>query len=209
MLQIPQLVIQDQTITGLKLQMNVTDHVGNATLESSAVGTAIRAQAKVNLSGDYLADASLDTQAIPLQPLFAVYAPEQAASLTGQTEVHATLHGPLKNKNLLEAHVTVPVLKLGYNSNIQLAAASPIYVDYKNGVVNLQRAAIRGTDTDLQFQGSIPTAGNAPMSLMLLGTVNLQLAQLFDPDIRTSGEVKVQYQFLWGCRCGEGTRLRL
>ena len=189
-LQIPQLVIQNQTITGLNLQMNVTDHVADATLTSSAVNTSIAAKARVNLSGDYLADVSLDTQAIPLQPLFAVYAPEQAASLSGQTEVHATLHGPLKNKNLLEAHVTVPVLKLGYNSNIQLAAASPIHVDYKNGIVNLPRAAIRGTDTDLQFQGSIPTAGNAPMSLMLLGTVNLQLAQLFDPDIRTSGEVK-------------------
>ena len=189
-LQIPQLVIQNQTITGLNLQMNVADHIANATLASSAVNTSIAAKARVNLSGDYLADVSLDTQAIPLQPLFAVYAPEQAASLTGQTEVHATLHGPLKNKNLLEAHVTVPVLKLGYNSNIQLAAASPIHVDYKNGIVNLQRAAIRGTDTDLQLQGSIPTAGNAPMSLMLLGTVNLQLAQLFDPDIRTSGEVK-------------------
>ena len=189
-LQIPQLVIQNQTITGLKLQMNVADHIANATLASSAVNTSIAAKARVNLSGDYLADASLDTQAIPLQPLFAVYAPEQAASLTGQTEVHATLHGPLKNKNLLEAHVTIPTLKLGYNSNIQLAAASPIHLDYKNGIVNLQRAAIRGTDTDLQFQGSIPTAGNAPMSLMLLGTVNLQLAQLFDPDIRTSGEVK-------------------
>jgi translocation and assembly module TamB len=189
-LQIPQLVIQNQTITGLKLQMNVADHVGNATLDSSAVGTSIRAQAKVNLSGDYLADASLDTQAIPLQPLFAVYAPEQAASLTGQTELHATLHGPLKNKNLLEAHLTIPQLKLGYNSNIQLASASPIHVDYKNGVVNVQRAAIKGTDTDLQFQGSIPTSGNAPMALTLLGTVNLQLAQLFDPDVRTSGELK-------------------
>lgn len=189
-LQIPQLVIQNQTITGVKLQMSVADHVGNSTLDSSAVGTSIRAQAKVNLSGDYLADASLDTQAIPLQPLFAVYAPEQAASLTGQTEIHATLHGPLKNKNLLEAHVTIPQLKLGYNSNIQLAAASPIHIDYKNGVVNLQRAAIRGTDTDLQFQGSIPTTGNAPMSLMLQGAVNLQLAQLFEPDVRTSGEMK-------------------
>ena len=190
-LQIPQLVIQNQTITGLNLQMNVAEHIANATLTSSAVNTSIAAKARVNLSGDYLADASLDTQAIPLQPLFAVYAPEQAASLTGQTEVHATLHGPLKNKSLLEAHVTIPTLKLGYNNNIQLAAASPIHVDYKNGVVNLQRAAIRGTDTDLQFQGAIPTTGNAPMSLMLLGTVNLQLAQLFDPDIRTSGEVKL------------------
>ncbi|WP_263360156.1 translocation/assembly module TamB domain-containing protein [Acidicapsa ligni] len=189
-LQIPRLVIQNQTISALNLRVNVANHVGNANLTSSAVNTNIQAQAKVYLSGDYMADATLNTQVIPLQPLLAVYAPEEAANISGQTEVHATLHGPLKNKNLLEAHVTIPMLSMSYGKTIQLAAASPIHVDYKNGVVDLQRASIRGTDTDLQLQGSIPTAGNAPISAMLLGTVNLQLAQLFDPDIRTSGELK-------------------
>jgi translocation and assembly module TamB len=194
-LQIPQLVVQDQAITGLKLQMDVANHVANANLVTSAVNTNIQAKAKIDLTGDYLADASLDTQAIPFQPLLAVYAPEQAANLTGETEIHARLHGPLKSKNLLEAHVEVPVLKMAYGTSVQLAAASPIHVDYKNGVVVLQRATIRGTDTDLQLEGSIPVtgsaAGSAPMSATLLGTVNLQLAQLFDPDVRTSGELKL------------------
>ena len=54
----------------------------------------------------------------------------------------------------------------------------------------MQRSSIRGTDTDLQFQGKIPTAGNAPMSLLLLGSVDLHLAQLFNPDLRTSGQLK-------------------
>jgi translocation and assembly module TamB len=189
-LQIPRLVVQNQPITGVNLHMNVADHVGNATLTTTAVNTNIQAKAKVNLNGDYLADATLDTQAIDFKPLLAIYAPEQAANLSGNTEIHATLHGPLKDKNLLEAHVTIPTLKVAYGSTIQLAAENPIHVDYKNGVVNLQRATIKGTDTNLEFQGSIPTAGNGPMSVMLLGTVNLQLAQLFDPDVRTSGEVK-------------------
>ena len=189
-LQIPQLVVQKQTITALDLTMAVANHVANANLSTSAVNTSIQGKARVNLTGDYVADATLDTQSIPLQPLLAVYAPDQAADVTGQTELHATLHGPLKNKNLIEAHVTIPVLKVAYSNSIQLAAASPIHIDYKNNVIDLQRAAIRGTDTDLQFQGSIPTAGAAPMSLLLLGTVNLQLAQLFDPDIRSSGELK-------------------
>ena len=30
----------------------------------------------------------------------------------------------------------------------------------------------------------------APVSLLLLGTVNLQMAQVFEPDIRSSGELK-------------------
>jgi translocation and assembly module TamB len=188
--QVPQLVIQNQTITGINLQVNLADHVAHATLASSAVNTSIQGKATVNLSGDYLADASIDTQAIPLEPLLAVYAPEEAAGISGETEVHATLHGPLKNKNLLEAHVTIPVLKLDYNKSVQLAAGAPIRIDYKDGVVNLQRASIKGTDTDLQFQGSIPTSGKGAMSLLLQGTVDLQLAQLFDPDVRTGGQLK-------------------
>ncbi len=189
-IQIPSLVIQKQTIEQINLQLNMANHAADATLQSSAVHTAINAKAHVSLTGDYPADATLDTQGIPLQPLVAAYAPEQADAVTGQTELHATLHGPLKNKNAIEAHLTVPYLKVAYNNNIQLAAASPIHVDYKNNVVDVQRSAIRGTDTNLEFQGSIPVSGDAPMSLLLQGTVNLQLAQLFEPDVHSSGELK-------------------
>ena len=187
---IPSLVVQKQTIDQVNLQLNMANHAADATLQSSAVHTAINAKAHVNLTGDYLADATLDTQGIPLQPLVAAYAPDQADAVTGQTELHATLHGPLKDKNALEAHVTVPYLKVAYNNNIQLAAESPIKVDYKNNIVNIQHGAIRGTDTNVEFQGSIPVSGDAPMSLLLHGTVNLQLAQLFAPDVRSSGEIR-------------------
>jgi translocation and assembly module TamB len=103
-IQIPTLVVQNQTIFGVNLRVDLANHVANAQLETSAVNTSVQAKAKVDLTGDYIADASLDTQQIPLQPLFALYAPSLGATATGETEVHATLHGPLKNKKLLEAH---------------------------------------------------------------------------------------------------------
>jgi translocation and assembly module TamB len=189
-LQIPEIDIQNQKIAGVNLQMNVANHLATANLTSSAVGTVIRANARVNLTGDYVTEATLDTQAIPLQPIFAIYAPDQAADLNGQTEVHGTLHGPLKNKKLLEAHLVIPTLKLAYSNTVQLAETSPIRVDYKDTVITLQRSGLKGTDTDLQFQGSMSTASGAPVSLVLLGTVNLHLAQVFQPDIRSSGELK-------------------
>jgi translocation and assembly module TamB len=187
---IPILAVQSQKITGIALQAAVANHLVNANLTSSAANTSIQAKARINLTGDYLADASLDTASIPLQPLLAAYASGQAENISGQAEVHATLHGPLKNKSLLEAHVTIPVFKAAYSDSIQMAATSPIRVDYKNGVVDIRPSSIKGTDTDLQFQGSIPTTGNGPMSLKLLGTVNLELAQLFDPDVRSSGQLR-------------------
>ncbi len=189
-LQIPQIDLQNQKIADVNLQMNVANHLATANLTSAAVGTQIKANAKVNLTGDYAADATLDTQTIPLQPIFAIYAPAQAADLSGQTEIHGTLHGPLKKQKLLEAHITIPILKLGYSNTIQLAETAPIKVDYKDTVVTLQRSGLKGTDTDLQFSGSMSTATDGPVSLLLLGTVNLQIAQLFEPDIRSSGELK-------------------
>jgi translocation and assembly module TamB len=71
-----------------------------------------------------------------------------------------------------------------------LAASAPIHVDYKDGVINVQRSSVHGTDTDLQFEGSVPASGDGPMALMLVGSVNMQLAQLFNPDIRSSGQLK-------------------
>ena len=189
-LQIPEIDIQNQKIANVGLKMNVANHLATANLTSAAVGTQIRADAKIHLVGDYQADATLDTQTIPLQPIFAIYAPDQAADLNGQTEIHGTLHGPLKNQKALEAHVTIPTLKLAYGNSIQLAETSPIRVDYKDTVITLQRSGLKGTDTDLQFQGSMSTANGAPMSLLLLGTVNLHLAQVFAPDIQSSGELK-------------------
>jgi translocation and assembly module TamB len=189
-MQIPQIDIQNQKITNVDLKMNVANHLATAALTTAAVGTQIKANARIHLTGDYPTEATLDTQVIPLEPLFAIYAPDQAQDLSGKTELHATLHGPLKNQKLLQAHVTIPTLQLGYGKNIQLAETAPIQIDYKDTVVTLQRSGLRGTDTDLQFQGSVSTAENAPLSLVLLGTVDLRLAQVFAPDIRSSGQLK-------------------
>ena len=190
-IQIPEFTIQKQVVKNLNMNMNLANHVANATLTSTAINTSIQARARVNLTGDFDMDASVDTQGIPLQPLVAVYAPAQAATLSGQTELHATVHGPIKNKSLLEAHLNIPYLNLDYNNTIKLATAGAIKADYKNGVIGLERGTIRGTETELNFEGSIPVIDrSAPMSLVLQGNVNLRIAQLFDPSIRSSGNLR-------------------
>jgi translocation and assembly module TamB len=120
-----------------------------------------------------------------------MYAPSQAGNITGQTELHATLRGPLKNKAAVEAHVTVPVLQLAYQNKVQIGAAAPIHIDFVNNVVTLQRTEIRGTDTQIVLQGTVPLNSNAPASLLAQGTVDLQLAQLLNPDIASSGQLKL------------------
>ena len=190
-LTIPELRIKDQTISSISIQTNIDNHVARFALDSSVMNTPIRGRGSVNLTGAYQVDATLDTPTIPIAPFVAAYMPSEAGKLSGKTELHATVHGPLKNKTQLEAHATIPVLALQYQNTVQIGAPNPIRIDYVNGVLSIQRASLRGTDTNLEFQGTIPvTEKNAPVSLLAVGTIDLRLAQLFNPDLTSSGQLR-------------------
>ncbi len=189
-IEVPQLQVRDQVIRGLKLQTNVVNHVANFTLDSEVLNIHAGGHGTVQLTGNYLADASFDTQTIPISPLVTIYVPSQAGNVTGQTEVHATLRGPLKDKARLQAHLLIPQLAVNYQNSIQLAANAPIRADYANGVLSLQRSTIRGTGTEVTFQASIPAANDAPASMLVQGSVDLRLAQLVSPDITSAGELR-------------------
>ncbi|HEY1731075.1 MAG TPA: translocation/assembly module TamB domain-containing protein [Terriglobales bacterium] len=197
-LTIPQLDVQKQQINDIRFNGNVANHEATFTLASQLISTPLRAQGKIALVGDYNSDISLDTPVIPLQPLLAAYAPAQAAQITGQTEIHATVRGPLKNKQLLEAHLNVPTLGVTYKTaatttaqpaTLQIAAVTPIRADYTNGVLALQPGEIKGTDTDIRYQGRLPLNSNAESTLSVQGGIDLAVAQFFDPTLASSGRM--------------------
>ncbi len=189
--QVPTLTVQDQTMRNLILQANVANHVANVSVSSEALDTSLQGRAQINLTGDYETVASVDTQAIPLTPLVVAYAPTQVGNITGQTEIHAALRGPLKNTAAMNAHISIPKLEVNYKNLVQITAPQAIQVNYANGVLNLQRTALVGTDTNLQLQGRIPLVNRAnSMALLVQGTVNLKLAQLINPDLKSSGQVQ-------------------
>jgi len=195
---IPQLALQKQQISNLNLQVEVIHRQATFALASQVLQAPLQAQGRVDLTGDYYADASLDTPLIQLQPLLAVYSPAQAARMNGQTEIHARIRGPLKNKQLLEAHLNLPTLKVNYQApganaqtvNLEIAAIKPIRADYINQVLSLQPGEIKGTGTDVRYQGQLPLSGNAPSTLTVQGAIDLSLAQAFDPGLTSSGQLQ-------------------
>lgn len=187
---VPSLNMNGQKISAVALTASVRNHLANFNLASQIINTPLRAQGAVELTGNYMASMTVNTPVVPLQPLLAVYAPTIAGNVTGQTELHASLRGPLKLPKEVQAHVEIPTLAVNYKNAVHLAAAQPIVVDYANGVARVQRSSITGTDTNLQFQGEIPVNSNAPAQLMLVGNVNLAIAQLFNPDITSGGELQ-------------------
>lgn len=183
--------IEGQVLSGVDLHVNLANRIVNASISSKVADAPLEGRATLSLTGNYPANVSLDTQTLPLQPLLALYAPDVADELTGQTQVHLELHGPLKDKRAVVGQVTIPVLNVSYNKVVNLAAEGPIHIDYQSGNLRIQPVTIHGTDTDLRLQGAIPLYSSAPPSLEAQGNVNLQIAQLFDPGLRSSGMARI------------------
>lgn len=189
-LEIPTLSMNGKTISQTRLRVNEAHHVADVELASSIANAPLHGKAQLHLEGGYQIDGSIDTPAVPLEPLLAAYAPDADTNLSGQVELHASIHGPLKDRNKLQAQIRVPVLKVSYGNSVQLSA-SPVQADYRDGLIRLQPVSIRGTDTQLDLQGEFPVTGRAPAALKAHGSINLQIAQIFEPDLKTSGHINV------------------
>ena len=186
--QFPRLQVQQNAISAFKAEVQIAQHRANLNLSSRVAQSSIQMHGSVALTGDYQANLALDTGTIPLQPLMATYAPSVPQDFQGLTELHASVKGPLKDKNKLEAHLSIPVLQAKYQA-LQVGIAQPIRVDYANSVVVLQPVDIEGTGTSLRAQGRIPLGNAGAPILTAKGSVDMQIVHMVAPTVQSSGIV--------------------
>jgi translocation and assembly module TamB len=185
---LPQLQLRQNSISQLKAELHVANQRADLALSSQIAQTSVRMQAKVNLTGDYYAEAAVDTGKVELDPVLAMYLPSVPEGFQGEAELHATMKGPLKDKSQVEAHLTIPRLNASYQS-LQIGAAGPIRADYSGSVVTLQPMEIKGTGTSVRMQGSIPIGGGTAPNLSARGSIDLQVLRILAPDLRSAGTV--------------------
>jgi len=190
-LQVPTLQVRETAITGMRAQVSVKNKKAELLMSTNVTQAFVQAKATVDLVGNYNTQAKIDTSKVPLDPFLAVYAPAVPADFHGETELHATIKGPLKDASHLEAHLTIPSLDGNYQS-LQFANSDPIHADYANSVIVLAPADIRGTETSLRIRGTVPVQGAVPMNVQAEGTVNLRLLGVFIPDLKSSGSVGLE-----------------
>jgi translocation and assembly module TamB len=183
-----QLQIGNQKVDGFRAQGSVAKQRSEFTLNCSVSGAALQAHGNVNLTGDYEATANIDSQVIQLNSLLSTFLPQTNTGLHGQTELHGTLKGPLKDANRLEAHIEVPSLSVGYSS-LQIAAVEPIRADYRRGVLAIQQTRLKGTGTDLRLEATVPLQNTSDLRATADGSIDLELLQIWKRQWRSSGQI--------------------
>jgi translocation and assembly module TamB len=191
--ELPELTARDKSISRIKAQLEIADHKAGFDLNSEVLDSSVHAHGQIDLTGDYYTEAAIDTTSVQLGVLLGTYSSNIPGDFRGQTEFHATLKGPLKNRSQMVAHLTIPVLNATYSS-LQIGTAGPVQIDYAHSVITIQPTEIRGTGTSLHLEGSIPLGGNSAASITAKGTIDVSLARLFLPDTKSSGDISLDIQ---------------
>jgi translocation and assembly module TamB len=188
---IANLKVRNQSIREIQAQLGVANQHANATLRANLEQTSIDAKGQVDLTGEHLANAKIDTGPIPIGFLLASYMPSLGSSITGETELHGSLNGPLLDPDRLQAHLEIPTLSLIHKSQ-QIKNARPLRISYSGGLIKIEDAEMQGNGTNVKLAGSVPTNRIASMDLRLNGSLDLSMLKEFQQDLDSSGSVDVQ-----------------
>lgn len=189
-LSIPALRIGQQGITGVSAQARLANRVAEFTFSSSFSGVPTHANGNVHLTGDYAATVNISTGRIQAGPLLSSFLPGIAGNIQCETQVEASLRGPLKDPRQIRAHIVIPSFRLARQA-IQISSVSAIHADYQNGSLVFRPAEIKGTGTDLRFQATLPLGRSGGVTASANGTVDLHIIQTLYPDWDSSGQLRI------------------
>ena len=110
--------------------------------------------------------------------------------------------GPLQSPAELHSTIRIAKIQLRPDASIETTGQAnlnelifrnqiPIVLEASKGVATIRSFQIAGKSTSLTLTGSIPYVGARPMDLRAEGSLDLQVLELFDPNVRTSGESQI------------------
>jgi translocation and assembly module TamB len=189
--QIPSLAMRGETFTGVDAQVRVGNKHMDLSLKSTVEQSSLEVKGGVELIGAYPAKLVLNTGNVPIGPLLDRFMPGRTQGTTGQMEIHATLNGPLKEPAQIQAHAEIPTIRLQTKS-VDLANISPIKLEYRAGMLQVDSAELKGYGTDIRLHGSFPVQQTGDMDLAANGTLDLGLLQDWTNGGHSSGQVRVE-----------------
>jgi translocation and assembly module TamB len=191
-LRLPQAQLREARFTAIQADINIVNQRATLSLAAKLSQATVRVRASVNLSGNYYAEAALDSTKMPLDTLLACSGSNPPDGFRGETETHGTFKGPLRDRSRWEAHLTIPIITAGYQS-LEIASVRPIHVDYANSALVIEPGELRGTETSVRFGGRISTGSTDAVSFAAQGSVNMRLLQIFSSDLQSSGTVALDF----------------
>ena len=159
------------------------------------------AQGKWRLVGDYPGKGEIHFTPLTfasLHEMAAQGAVERELPFAGTLEGHATISGPLKKPDALQADIVLPQIRIASNPNQSLPARAggpdlvlrntePVRMLATLKTVNIQSAKFEAANTNIEAAGRVTFDAQSPWNVAVKGGINLAILRLFNADITARG----------------------
>lgn len=165
-------------------------------------GSGVTGSAQIAMTHGNPVVGELHLDEIQLSTIAPLIYPQAKLPFDGFLQGGLTFEGPLQQP--LKMHGTIGLEKLQVSArstdevsgninsaDLTLRNAGPVLFQFADGIAAVSRFELRGGTSDVAVRGSIPFSQQGPIGLNLNGAVDLKIFQLFDPNVRASGESSV------------------
>lgn len=170
------------------------------TFSGNLRGSRITGSAQVQMAAGnpVVGEARLDE--IRLSTIASLIRPQVSKMpLEGRLRGGITFEGPLLQPSKMHGTVGVEDLQLTSNVSARPGAdltapditfrnVRPVVFQYADGVATVSSFELTGKGSTVAVSGSLPFVAYRPINVSVNGSVDLQLFQLFDPNVHASGE---------------------
>ena len=181
------LVMGGQPAGSLEVVAHTQGSTAYFTAQNSLTTAQLQVKGQTSLHDNFDTQANVELAGLNIAPFLRAF---HVQSVTGNSSIGGTINvaGPLRQPKKFSGDAEIRQFTVNLQG-ITLESAGPIRASLHNGLLNLTEAHITGPDTNMELTGAANLMGTQVLSVTGLGSINMKLAQTFDPDITSSGHV--------------------
>ncbi len=181
------LVLGGQPAGALEVIAHTQGSTAYFTAQNSLASAQLKVTGQTQLHGNFETEANAVLTNLNIAPFLRAF---HVQSVSGNSAIGGAINvaGPLRQPKLFSGDAEITQFGATLQG-IALQAEGPIRASLREGVLRLTQAHITGPDTNLSLTGTASLVGTQALDVTGNGSVNMKLAQTFDPDITSSGHV--------------------
>ncbi len=151
-------------------------------------------QGSAHMRDQWPADLAVQFRGFDIYPLLKVYLPGRITS-DSRLDGAVSVKGPLREPRNLKIAET----RIKFSTEVaKVPVEGQIRFDMADRVINLEEVDLTAEDNVLTAKGSVQLDGARELNVTADGQISMKLLQTFDPDLTTSGHIKVEHVKLGG-----------
>jgi translocation and assembly module TamB len=188
------LQVGTEVIGSFEGDLNADGRTAQLKLSSAMSEGAIGGDVTLGLLEPYPVDGTVSIKNINLDPYLMSALHLQKFDGHGTADGDISVKGELQHPEGLTVDGNFTHLILMYGG-VQLENSGPIHLTSSRDSLKIEKAALKGTDTNAELTGSIQFTGRRAVSLKLNGSVDLRLLNGYIPDVSTAGHADMNASF--------------